>query len=361
MILEIFDRFKVRQVSKFNNFRLSLGYDQFGSTFSFSFYFEPDNPEHKELACVSHYHDCRIKHNDEVLVTGFALTQGFTYESEKTLATISGYSKPGFFEDCNIPPDVWPLQSDGLSLLQIAQKITSKWNISTKYKIDIKVDPSVQDKVSKAFKKSTASETSTIAEYLRELAQQKQIIISHDELGNLLFTQAKTDQDPILTFDFTKGLIPGTRLTHTFNGQQMHSHITVVKQASTDGGNAGEYTIRNPYVPTVYRPKVVTQSSGDDIDTQEVALRELSKEWEGLTLTIETDRWIVDKKIIKPNSIIEVLAPELYIYTKSRFFVRSIDYDGDAEKTTATLNCVIPEVVNGQMARSIFEGINMHP
>ncbi len=361
MILKIFDRFKVRQVTKFNSFRLSLAYDQFGSLFSFAFYFEPDNPEHKELACVSHYHDCTIEHNDETLITGFALSQGFTYESTKQLATISGYSKPGFFEDCNIPPDIWPLQSDGLSLIQIARKITAPWDMSTKYKIDIKVNDRVSERINKSFKKSTASETSTIAEYLRELAQQKQIIISHDEFGNLLFTEAVTDMDPIMTFDFTKGMIPGTKFDHNFNGQQMHSHITIVKQASSDGGNAGEVTVRNPYVPTVYRPKVVVQSSGDDIDTQEVAMRELSKEWEGISLTIETDRWEVDGKIIKPNSIVEIIAPELYIYKISRFFVRSIDFEGTEERTTATLNCIIPEVVNGVMAKSIFEGINMHP
>lgn len=361
MILKIFDRFKVRKVDFFSDFTLNLGYDQFGSTFSFSFYFDPNNPDHKELACVSHYHDCVVEHNDEVLVTGFALSQGFEYDSKKNLATISGYSKPGWFEDVNIPPSIWPLQSDSLSLIQIAEKITAPWNTSTKYKIGIIVDPEVQERVNKSFKKSTAGETSTIAEYLRELAQQKQIIISHDEKGNLLFTQAKTDMAPMITFDFTKGMIPGTKLTHNFNGQSMHSHIHVVRQQGIDGGNAGDTVLRNPYVPTVYRPKVITQSSGDDLDTEDVALREMSKEWENLSLKIETDRWVVDGKIIKPNSIIEVLAPELYIYTKSRFFVRSIDFVGDSEKTTATLNCVIPEVVNGKMAKSIFEGINMHP
>jgi prophage tail gpP-like protein len=134
-----------------------------------------------------------------------------------------------------------------------------------------------------------------------------------------------------------------------------------MRQASVDGGNAGQITLKNPYVPTFYRPKTIVQSSGDDIDTNEVALREMAKEWENLTLQIGIDRWDVDGKIIKPNSMIEVFAPELYIYTKSRFFVRSIDYVGDEEKTTATLNCVIPEVVNGKMAKSIFEGINMHP
>jgi hypothetical protein len=33
----------------------------------------------------------------------------------------------------------------------------------------------------------------------------------------------------------------------------------------------------------------------------------------------------------------------------------------DPERETCTLNCCIPEVVNGKMAKSIFEGINMHP
>jgi prophage tail gpP-like protein len=361
MILKIFDRFKVRKVDFWSRFRVSLAYDKFGSTFSFSWYFDPDNPEHKELACVSHYHDCVVEHNNEVLITGFALSQGFTYEAGKTLATISGYSKPGWFEDVNIPPEKYPLQSDGVSLLNIARRITSPWDKSTKYKIGIEVDPSVQSKVNKTFKKSTASETATIADYLRELAQQKEIIISHDENGNLLFTQAKTNQDPILSFDFTKGMIPGTRLNHNFDGQGMHSHITVLRQSSIDGGNAGQYTIRNPYVPVTYRPKVVTQSSGDDIDTEEVAKRELAKELENLSLSIDMDRWIINEKIIKPNNIIEIIAPELYIYTKSDFFIRSVDLVGNAEETTSTLNCVVPEVVNGEYPKSIFEGINMHP
>jgi len=360
MILKIFDRFKVRQVEFFSDFNLSLGYDSFGSTFSFSFYFDPDNPEHKELACVTHFHDCVVEHNGEILVSGFALNQGFEHDPEKQLATISGYSKPGIFEDCNIPPSIYPLQSDGLSLLQIARKITSPWNNDTKYKIGLIVDDSIAGLANKALKSSTASETDTIAGYLKTLAQQKNIVISHDEKGNLLFTSAKTDQEPSLSFDFRNGMIPGTNFKHNFNGQGVHSHITVMKQASSDGGNAGEYTVENPYCPVFYRPKTVVQSSGDDIDTKEVALRELSAEWENLKLTIQTDRWEVDGKIIKPNNIVEIFAPELYIYKKSRFFIRSIDFVGDAEKTTATLNCVIPEVVNKKMARSIFEGINMH-
>jgi prophage tail gpP-like protein len=361
MILKIFDRFKVRKVDFFNEFQLSLTYDKFGGAFSFTFLFDPNNPDHKELACVSHYHECTVEENGEILLTGFAISQGFKWKGEKQLATISGYSKPGWFEDCTIPPEIYPLQSDGVSLLNIAKKVTAPWNKSTKYGIDIIVDPSVTDRVNKSITKSTASETTTIAEYLRELAQQKKVIISHDELGNLVFTQANTDKDPILTFDFTTQTIPGTEYDFSFDGQSIHSHITVLRQASTEGGNAGQFTIHNPYCPVVYRPKTVTQSSGDDIDTSEVAGRELAKELENIRLTINTDRWVVDGKILKPNNMIEVFAPELYIYKKSKFFIRQIDYVGNERERTATLQCVLPEVVDFKVRESIFKGINMHP
>lgn len=361
MELTIYDRFKVRRVIFFNEFELSLNYDTFGSTFSLKYYFDPDNPDHKELSCVSHDHEVKLSHNGELLITGFAMTQEYERDPVKKLAVISGYSKPGLFTECQIPPDLYPLQSDGVSLATIAKKITDRW---AKWQIGLTIDPVVADLVNKPFKSVTASETENIDSFLMNLAQQKGIVISHDELGNLLLTKAKTEQQPMMAFDSRNdSLKPLTGSKMIYNGSQMHSHIYVLKQASSGGGNAGEFMVRNPYCPIVYRPKVVTQSSGDDIDTEETAMRELGRELdEGLKFTIKTDRWIgPDGKIIKPNSIITIFDPELYIYTKATLFVRSIDFVGNQEQTTATLNCVLPEAFNRKVPTSIFAGINMHP
>lgn len=359
MELTIYDRFKVRTVKNFTEFSVNLEYDKFGSTFSFTFLFEPFNPEHKELACEGHYHTCKVTHEGEILVKGFALTQTFSHGPAGKLCTITGYSMPGLYEDCNIPPDLYPLQSDGVSLLTIANKLTKHWK--DKYGIEIEVDPEVADLVNKPFKKSTASDTDTIAEYLRKMATQKKVIISHNDKGYLLFTKAKTKMQPILEFDQTKPMIPGTEFEQSFNGQGIHSHIYVQRQASIGGGNAGYFMIRNPYCPVLYRPKVVSQSSGDDVDTEEVANRELAAELENITLTINTDRWSVNGKIIRPNNTISIIDPYLYLYTKSTWFIRSVNLVGNEKETTATLNCVVPEVVNGEYPKSFFAGINMHP
>jgi prophage tail gpP-like protein len=207
------------------------------------------------------------------------------------------------------------------------------------------------------FAKTTAGESDTIKAYLQKLASQKNIIMTHNEKGQLVFTEAKAKQKAV--FHFEKNM-PGTSMSLSYNGQAMHSHITVVKQASSKGGNAGESTIRNPFVPFVYRPKVMTQTSGDDIDTAQAAKNALAEELKNIAVTIVTDRWKIGDSIIKPNHIVTIQNPDIYLYEKTEWFIESVDFSGDAQKKTATIKLVLPEVYNGRTPKYIFQGINLH-
>ena len=351
MILKIDDRIRNRKVEFFNNFTLQLKYDSVASSFGFSFLYNPKKKEHVELGVIGHYHVGRLEHKGKLLVTGYILSNVFKDSDKKSLASFSGYSLPGVLEDSSIPVDLYPLQFDGLSLKEIAEKLVSKFDFN------VVIDSSVRSKMNQVFDVSTANEKQSIKQYLAELASQKNIILSHDEKGNLLFTQAKLNIQPILNFD---GGIPFSSMTLKFNGQPMHSHITVMKQASSDGGNAGESTIRNPYVPFVYRPKTLIQNSGDDNDTATTAKMALSEELKGLKLTIVTDRWEVGDDVIRPNNIISVTNPEISLLKKTDWFIESVTLTGNEKKTTATLECVIPEVYNGNIPKYIFEGINLN-
>ena len=360
LIMKIYDRFENRKVEFFNDFKFNLVHDSVGSTFSFNFYFDPFDIELKELSCVTHFHEVTLEYNGEIFLTGVLTNQKFTQQSTKTLASFGGYSKPGVLEDCQIPPSIYPLQSNGLSLEQIANKLIRPFKRN--YNLTMAIDPNVQSKMSSSFKNSTASATQTIKDYLTTLATQKDIIISHNEKGELYFTNANTKQKPLFEIDTTKATAPAVELSMDYNGQSMHSHITIQKSASADGGNAGSATIRNPYViGSVYRPKVASQSSGTDNDTASAARRALGNELKsGIKLTIKTDRWIVDGKIIKPNNLITVYAPELYLYYKKDWFIESINFEGNNEKTIATINCVLPEVYNEEKVISVFRKINLH-
>lgn len=356
LVLKINDRFLNRQVEFFNQFELNLVHDAVGSEFSFNFWFDPENTEHKELTTPLHYHEATVFFNDILILTGFITNNSFRQSAVPTLTSFGGYSLPGVLADCEIPTSSYPLQSNGLSLEQIANKLTSA------FRIKMAIDPAVLSKMQKSFDTSSASEDSSVADYLAELASQKDIIISHNAKGELLFTEAKLKQDPILTFDLTDGAPVGTDFNFNVNGQGMHKFITVQKQASTEGGNAGQQRIRNPLVAgNVIREKVKSQSSGDDNDTISAVRRALGNEIRAVALSITTDRWIIDGEMITPNNTIEITAPKLFLYNKTTFFIESVKLSGDESKTVAILNCVLPEVYNGETPVNPFRDINLHP
>jgi len=351
MILKINDRIRNREVKFFSKFQLELKYDAIASTFGFDFFYNPKNQEHVELACIGHYHLCTLEHNGQLVLSGIILSESFIDDSKKHLTTFSGYSLPGVLEDCNIPTSLYPLQSDGLSLKEIAQKLLKPFNLT------MVIDSSVSSKMNEVYEKTTASEGQSIRQYLSELASQKNIVITHNEKGNVVFTQAKTKGDPIIRFT---GGVPFTSMKLTYDGQPMHSEITVIRQASRGGGNAGESTIKNPYVPFVYRPKVKTQSSGNDIDTESAARTALSEELKNMKLEIVTDRWEIDGIIIKPNNIITVKNENVYLFKETRWFIESVKLIGDENKMQAVLTCVIPEVYNQDNPKYIYKGVNLH-
>ena len=353
MILRVNDRIRNRKVDFFNKFNLSLRYDSVASAFGFSGYFNPDNNEHKDLFCIGHYHLVTLEHNDELLLTGYMLSEKLKDSSKTQPIIISGYSLPGCLEDCKIPTSLYPLESNNLSLSEIAKKLIAPFGLK------MVIDPAVLSAMNKVYEKATAKEGQTIKAFLTELAGQRDIIISHNEHGNILFTKAKTKRKPIIHYGADGG-VPFTSMELDFNGQAMHSDITVIKEAGRNGGNAGEASVKNPYVRHVFRPDVISQTSGDDNDTMLVAKRRLAAELKNLKLTIVTDRWEIDGKIIRPNNLITVTNPKVYLFKKSTWFIEQIDFAGDEKSTTATLTCCIPESYSGETPKYLWEGINMH-
>jgi prophage tail gpP-like protein len=350
MILKVKRHFAV---DFFNKTEIELRYDSVASTFSFQLYFDPKNEQHRVLWQPGHFHVVDIIDGNDLLVRGFVLSQKMTSKAVKQLSSISGYSLPGVLEDCQIPPEIYPLQSDGQTLRQITQKILGHFTQKNS-PINLEVDPAVLDKVNSVFEKTTASETETVKSYLTKMAAQKNIILSHTPQGNLLYTEAKTKSQPI--FHFTEATAGVISMELTFNGQPMHSTITMMKQASTEGGNAGQATTRNPYVPFVKRPKVATQSSGTDNETADAGRNALAAELKNIKLVITTSTNRIKGTLIKPNNIITATNPEIYLFNRTDWFIESVKHTNDETKETAVLTCVLPAVYDNSIkVVNIFE------
>jgi prophage tail gpP-like protein len=336
-----------KQYDFFNEVNVSLKYDSIASTFSFLFWFDPENIEHKRLVEPLKYKPVTIEHNGELLITGVLLSNSFNSSSKPSLVAIGGYSKAGVLEDCEIPTSNYPLQTQNLKLRDIATRLLKPFNIP------FKVDSIVSSSMDRVIAETTASEKQSVKGYLNELAGQRHIVMSHNEKGEVVFTKANTVQKALIDFNLSNGLIPATQMTLEVNGQAMHSQITVIKEASTDGGNAGQSTVNNPFV-SVFRPSVKVQTSGDTNTTAQAARMELSKELSNIKLTIELDRWTIDGKVIRPNNVVSVTNPELFIYRKTNFFIESVTFKGNEKAQTCTIVCVLTSVYDNSTPSNIF-------
>lgn len=343
MIIKVKDHYRI---DFFNELTFTLRYNSVASSYSFKMYFDPKNENHVELLKPGHYHVMSIEHNGELLMTGSILNQTFSHKSIKQLSSVSGYSLPGVLEDCTIPPNLYPLQSDGQTLREIAQKLIGF------FPFGMKIDPLVASRMNEVYIKTTASESESIKSYLSSLAAQKNIILSHTPEGDLLFTQAKTDQKPFFHFE---GGMSNIEMDLSFNGQGMHRDITVMKQADKDGGNAGQTTTRNPFVPFTRRPNVKIQNSGNDIDTVKAAQNALGTELKNIVLTIKTNFWEINGKTLIPNTTLTARSDELFMFGKVKWFVESVTFSGNEKQNTAVMKCVLPEVYNGNIPKYFFK------
>lgn len=335
----------------FNNVSVNLAFDSVGSTFSFNAVFDHTNQAHVNLFRPFTYRQVEIlSNNGDLLITGTMLNNTFTASAKPTLANISGYSRSGVLEDCPIPTSLYPLQFDGMSLSEIAQRLIKPFGIG------LVIDGTASSDSNTVFDVQTASEGESIKSFLAKIASQKNIILSHNSRGNLVLTKGKARNRPVATFSTSDGT--ATKITPVMSGQSMHSSITVQKQAGITDLNAGEESINNPFV-SVFRPTVKTQTSGDDNQTGKAAQNALSSELKrGIKLSIETDRleWILAGKFetIKPNNIISVIAQEAYIFKKTNFFIESVVLTGSEKKETAVITAVLPEVYGGASQGNIF-------
>src|SRR5690606_3776129 len=109
---------------------ISRSLDSVASTFSISAYFDPNNKEQVAALLPLQYQDIVIKdYNDNVLLTGTCLNTSKSDASESSLVGITGYSKCGILIDSNVPVNVNSLQSTGLSLKEIVEKLIQPYDL----------------------------------------------------------------------------------------------------------------------------------------------------------------------------------------------------------------------------------------
>jgi prophage tail gpP-like protein len=355
-----------KNVEFFTSGSVTLKLDSIASTFEFSARFSAQNKEHQELFKPLQYKDVEIYNSkDKLIFTGTILNHRFKSNPVRELVIISGYSKSGILEDVTIPPSAYPLESTNRSLKDIAEKLCGLYGINvvisnqSKNIADTKIVgkpkkirpqsdfETIKAKSKLIFGRTSASPSESIKDYLAKLAGQKNIILSHNEKGEVLLFQPDLLQTP--RYFFTKG--NSLSMSMDVNGQAMHSNIYVVRQPSDE--NEGVSTVDSTKNSLIgkYRPTTKILSSGVDTETKDAAENELASELKNINVTVEL-QGLFDE--IYPGEIVNVHNHYLYNYAYNRWMVDSITLKFDEKSDTTTLNLVPPESFNGANPRNLF-------
>lgn len=330
---------------KFNEVEINLEFNTVASGFSFDMYFDPENQTHRDMVRPGFYKEVEIKDEGELILTGTILNADFEKTPNPDTVTVEGYSKPGILEDVNVPVDQYPIEFNKQTLKNIAKKLVGPFEIETVF------DSSISQEANKSYEKIEADTTQSIKSFLAELASQRNIVLTHNEKGQLVFTKADTNQTPIGKINGTQ---PSTKLDLKFSGQDLHTPITVLGEASPNNKNATESTVENPIVKAK-RPKVVKQTSGKDTDAEQAAKNVRASELSSIGLNVEFDRWRINGKIIKPGQLIRIVSKDVFLRTPTDFFIESLDLVFNNEEKTASFNVVLPEVYSGDEPKDIFK------
>lgn len=358
------------EINYFNAGSITLKLDSIASTFQFSTYFDPQKEEYQKILKPLQYKTVEIYNsNDKLIFTGTILNHRFKSDKSRNLVIISGYSKSGILEDVSVPPSSYPLESTNKSLMDIANHLCGLFDIKVKMSdqgVSINNDTvhtqalkktkarkksdfqTLKAKSNSIFGRHSQSPTETIKDYLAKLASQKNIVLSHNQYGDVLLFQPDYDQLP--NYFFTKGNTLEMNLD--FNGQALHSEINIVRQPTDD--NAGVSTFDkaiNTLIP-VYRPTTKIMSSGEDFEIKDAAKNELASELKAISGSIKL-QGLFDE--IYPGEIVNVHNHYLYCYAYNRFMVDEITMEFSPTEDTTTLNLVIPEsFTGGPLIRNIL-------
>jgi len=325
----------------FTQITLGLALDTVASTFSVSARFNPNDAFHKTIFKPLSFPKVEIfTNNDELLLTGVVMVHNFKSTKTPNLVTMSGFSLPGVLENVNIPISLYPLESIKRTLKEIATRLI------TPFGIELVVDESVVNEVNMVFEKSVADPSESIKSYLSKLTSQRNIVLSHNQKGNLVMYKASTNTKPVLLF--TKENTD--EMSFTTDAQKMHSEVSVISQPSISNTNVSlSDTAKNSMI-SVFRPSVNVLSSGTVTQTKNAADNKLAKELKSIGLTIVKNSLI----LIKTGSIVEVENDELYLYNPTRFMVSNVSITENKSSQKTTLTLVLPETYTGETPKNIF-------
>lgn len=317
---------------KFTSFRLLTTMDTAADYFSANLPVDLDDNETWDLFNPDRFAETKVYINGELKLTGNVyITSPQISESGRIMSFI-GFSKTIAIVDSTLRP---PYEYNNVTLEDLSRTLLEPFSITSQF----------LDLSGGQFERVTADQNSSVYEYLAPLAKQRGLLISNNELGELLYLKADTMSEIVGTIE--EDFPPGMEFKSTFDGRKRYREF---KATSQDPENNSIYAISKDLNTPIQRFKTFSAGDSNDGNIQAAADWERSKSLaNSLSIPFPVKGWISPNGLLwKENTKVVVKSKTIYAPNGFAFLIRSVEFKKESTGVYAILNLVPPSVFTGE-------------
>jgi prophage tail gpP-like protein len=327
----------------FTAYNLNLSYDSF-DTFSFSAPYDPSIKELRDVITPFAFNSCEVYYNDALVFKGTLLTPDPELSDTSSEITLQGYPICGVVNDCMVPPTKYPLQCYGITMKGIADAACEPYSIPVIF--DGEVGPE--------FTEVSIEPTDKILDFLSRLAKQRNLLITNNEKGQLVFFNPNPGKTAVF---FVEGRSPLISIKPKFKAQDFYSHITGFGKTDAEYPSMS-YTFENKYLINkgIIRHHSLTIEDSETISDLENSVKAHAGRMFADCVSFEL---LCENHVNENNEVfykgmsVCIFAPSAMIAKETTFIARDVKLSRTVEGKTATLNLVLPGSYTGEIPEAL--------
>lgn len=324
--------------SFFTDYSMTFNIDTF-DTFSFSAPFDDSIEIYRDVFRPMSFKPAYIYYSGDLIFTGTLLAPEPSVNPDAKTISISGYSKPGILNDCNMPITSFPLEFNNQTIKQIADIICKPYGIQNRFLVS----------PGNPFEKISFEIEKKIFSFLSDLANQRGMLITNDKMGKLVFWLSELG-NPI--GNFKEGELPFISCSPSFDYQNFFSHITGVTTTKEDK-NSESYTYTNNYLIKQGTMRSYNFTA-EDMKDSEIKSTVLSKAGYMFGNSVTYNLLIYGHKnakgeLFQKNNSITLQSPGAMIYRDTEFLIKSFTMKRTNEGDTTEFTLVLPGAYTGEL------------
>jgi prophage tail gpP-like protein/phage tail protein X len=312
-------------------------------TLNISAPFEPDDVQFRATFKPFAFAPVNINVGGAPLFTGTMLTVDPDLKEDGRTVAAACYSVPAVMGDCTAPASSYPLEWNEAGLKTIAEAAAAPFGLPVLFEAD----------EGATFERVALKPGEKVLPFLIKLAQQRGLLVSSTERGELLFTQSVAPGQPVARL--IEGASPLVDVVPVFNPQDYYSEITGIEPVVV-GLRGGQVTVRNPRLRGIVRPLAFEVSDTVNADIEAACNAKAGRMFANVVnYSCNVATWRDPSgNIWEPNTTVTIDAPGAMIYGEYEFLVRAVTLSRTSDGgELATLALTIPGAFSSKIPEAL--------